>query len=98
MTQEQYDALQEEIRKAGKAAIVFENEAFKEAVANVEQALLAAMRSAPIAEDKLRLRLLDKYESLFAIVGELKSAVDTGKLAQEQLSIWEKAKKAMGVN
>jgi len=75
----------EEVRKAGKAHEVLNNEAFKEAVAQIDQALLLGMRNAAIADDKLRLRLLDKYEALHDLLDALQSIVNTGLLAEEEL-------------
>ena len=60
------------------------------------------MRNAAIVDDKLRLRLLDKYESLHALISCLESTMETGKLAREQLqlnekrSAWQKVRDALG--
>ena len=68
----------------------------------MQEALLAGMRNAAIADDKLRLRLLDKYESLHALMICLQSTMETGKLAREQLeliekrSAWQKVRDALG--
>lgn len=79
------DQLAQEIRKSGKAREVLENEAFKESVQRIDEALLIGMRNAAIADDKLRLRLLDKYEALHTLLDELQSVVNTGMLAEEEL-------------
>ena len=95
MTDEQRIA--EELRKAGKAKLVLENEAFKEAVSKIDQALLAGMRQSGIADERLRLRLLDKYEALHDLLDQLQSAVNTGKFAEEeqkQRTLAERIKKA----
>lgn len=75
----------EEIRKAGKAAEVLKNEAFRDAVRIIEEALLTGMRNAAIADDKLRLRLLDKYEALYDLLDQLQSAMNTGAMAEQEL-------------
>lgn len=77
--------LSQEMRMAGKAREVLESEAFKAAVGQIEGALLGAMKSAAISDDRLRIRLLDKYESLHALLSCLQSMVDTGLMAEEQL-------------
>ena len=77
--------LAEEIRRAGKAKEVLENAIFKQSVEKIDMALLSGMRNAGIADDKLRLRLLDKYEALHDLMDELRSVVNTGLLAEEQI-------------
>ena len=93
--------LADEIRKAGHAREVLENAAFKDAVKKIDQALLSGMRSAGIADDKLRLRLLDKYEALHDLMDELQSVVNTGLLAEEQLrqrTVAQRIKDALSFN
>lgn len=79
------EILNEEVRLAGKAGDVLKSEAFKHAFNTIEEALLGAMRSSAIQDEKLRLRLLDKYESLHALRDCLQSMVTTGLMAEEQL-------------
>ena len=105
MTQEQDVAnLQEEIRRANHAKEVYENEAFKDAVSQVEGALLHGMKSAAITDEKLRLRLLDRLELLHSLVEVLRSTMETGQFARQQLeemekkSLYERALKAVGWN
>lgn len=101
MTPVEEQQLSQEIRDSGRAKEVLGNEAFKDAVNRVEEALLAGMRKAPIADDKLRLRLLDKYECLHAVVEELQTVVNTGDLAQEQIKqegLLARAKEFLGMN
>jgi len=81
---------EEEIKRANRAAQILEDEVFSGAIKQVEDALLSGMRSAAIVDDKLRLRLLDKYESVQAILACLKSTMETGKLAKAQLELNEK--------
>lgn len=95
MSPEEKAQLAEELRKSGRAKEVLENEVFKDAVRKIEEALLAGMRGAAIQDDKLRLRLLDKYECLYAIVEEIRSVVNTGELAKEQLSVLDRVKNLM---
>lgn len=77
--------LEDEVRLAGKAKEVLDHEAFKYAFGTVENALLAAMNATPIENDKMKLRLVDKYEALQNLKGCLQSMVDTGLMAEEQL-------------
>lgn len=85
MTEQELGLLADEIRLAGKASEVLDSDAFKAAFKQVDDALLAAMKNAPIENDKLRLRLLDKYESLHALMRCLVGMVETGQMAEEQL-------------
>ena len=85
MTPNEDGRLAEEIRLAGKAENVLQSEAFKAAFNQVEQALLGAMKASPIADERLRLRLLDKFECLHALRDCMQSMVDTGRMAEEQL-------------
>ena len=101
MTPEDEGRLAEEIRLAGKAKEVLKNPAFKQAAEKISQALLAGMRRAGIADEKTRLRLLDKYEALHDVLDELQSVVTTGHLAEEQIkqnSIAQKIKDALRFN
>jgi hypothetical protein len=101
MSPEEQLQLANELRKAGKAGELLENEIFKDSVRKIEESLLAGMRAAPIADDKLRLRLLDKYECLYAVLDELNGVIATDKLAEEQIkqdSMLERAKGFLGIN
>lgn len=77
--------LNHELRRAGKAKEVLNNEIFKEACGMIDAALLAGMRNAGIADEKLRLRLLDKYEALHDLLDQLQSTVNTGMLAEKEI-------------
>jgi len=93
--------LAEEIRRAGKAQEVLKNECFKDAVQKIDAALLAGMRNSGIADERLRLRLLDKYEALHDLLDELRSVVNTGLLAEEQIrqrTLGQKIKDALRFN
>lgn len=81
---------QEEIRRAGEAARILNDPVFRESFDQIEAALLNGMRAAGLTDDKLRLRLLDKYEALQSVRQVLQSTMETGKLAREQLELEEK--------
>lgn len=81
---------QEEIRRADEAERLLKNEVFFDAVKQVEDALLNGMKNAAIVDDKMRLRLLDNYQSLQAILQCLRSTMETGVLAKEHLRMEEK--------
>jgi DNA-binding GntR family transcriptional regulator len=95
------DILKDELRQAMKAREVLENDAFKDAVQKIDQALLAGMRNAAIRDAKLRLRLLDKYEALHDLLDQLQSTVNTGLLAEEEIrrkTISERVKEMLHIN
>lgn len=101
MTEDQERLLSDEVRLAGKAENVLKSEAFKAAFDRVEEALLGAMKSSPIADERLRLRLLDKFECLHALRDCLQSMVDTGHMAEEQLrqqTIAQRVKDFLNIN
>jgi len=101
MNPNEEQSLSDEIRLAGKAKDVLQSEAFKAAFNRVEEALLGAMKSSPIADERLRLRLLDKFECLHALRDCMQSMVDTGLMAEEQLrqkTIAERVKDFLNIN
>lgn len=79
-----------EVRRAGEAEQILNSEVFKDAVKQVEEALLNGMKSAAIVDDKMRLRLLDNYQSLQAVLQCLRSTMETGILAKQQLELDKK--------
>lgn len=66
---------------------MMEHPILKDAVSQVSEALLAGMRNAAIVDDRLRLRLLDRYELLQAVMQCIRSTMETGQLAQKQLDL-----------
>jgi hypothetical protein len=87
--------LEEEVRRADKAREVINHSLFKEAFETVGQALLHGMRNAPIADGRLRLRLLDRYELLYSLKQVLETHMETGVLAARQLELEEQQKSWM---
>lgn len=78
---------EEEIGRGHEARQLIEHPLLKDAVNQVSEALLAGMRNAAIVDDRLRLRLLDRYELLQSVMQCLKSTMETGQLAQKQLDL-----------
>lgn len=66
---------------------MIEHPLLKDAVSQVSEALLAGMRNAAIVDDRLRLRLLDRYELLQSVMQCIRSTMETGQLAQKQLDL-----------
>lgn len=88
---------EEEIRKAGKANEILENELFKEAFSEIEGAILGGIRRAAFKDSDLREKLCQQYVILHSIRDQLKTYMESGVLANEELrqrSMAEKMKSA----
>ena len=83
---------EDEVRRAQKAEEVLGSEVFKEAFAEIEQAILSGIRRAPIKDVELRDKLCQQYVSLHAIRDQLRTYIESGKLANA--SIAERVKAA----
>lgn len=92
--------LSEEVRQGGKAREVLENPTFKAAVSAIEEALLLGIRQSAFKDEALREKLCARYALLHDLVGQIKTHMETGQLAQVELerrSIMERAKEFLGV-
>lgn len=92
---------EEEIVRAGKAKEILENEMFKEAFDKIESALLDGIRRSAFVDERLREKLSQRYASLHDIRDQLKSVVETGEMAEEQIrqaSLLQRAKDALHLN
>lgn len=85
---------EEELRRAGKASEVLNNEAFKDAVSEIEQALLVGIQRTAFKDAELREKLCQRYALLHDLVNQLKTYMETGELAKA--SIAERIKAAAG--
>jgi hypothetical protein len=86
---------EQEIARGHRARQILDDDLFKEAFETVEGALLAGMRNAAIVDEKLRLRLLDRYEVLHSMRDVLSGFMETGKLATRQLELEEQQRSMM---
>ena len=77
---------EEEIRRAEKAKQIVESEVFKEAFNEVERVLLDGIRRAPFKDNELREKLCQQYTALHTIRDQIKSYIESGKLAEATLS------------
>ena len=77
---------EEEVRRADKAAQIVGAEVFKEAFSEVETALLDGIRRAPIKDMELRDKLCQQYIALHAVRDQLRTYIESGKLAQASLT------------
>jgi len=86
---------EDEIRRAGKAKEILNNEIFKEAFAEIEAALLRGIRQAGITDEKLREKLCARYDLLHTLRDQIETYIETGVLAEETIrrqTLMEKAK------
>lgn len=93
--------LEEEVRRAGTAKEVLNNALFKEAVTEIEEALKHARLSSSIKDAEFREKLWAQEVALHSIVAKLRSVIETGDLASEQIrqqGLMEKAKKLFSIN
>jgi type II secretory pathway component PulF len=65
--------------------MILTNTLFKEAVREVEQALLSGIKRSPLKEADLREKLCQQMIALDALVGRLQTHMETGKLAEETI-------------
>ena len=80
---------QEELDRADRARRILEDDIFRDAIQQMEQALLGGICRAGIADDRLRDKLAVRYAVLQDLVACLKTTMETGKLAAHQLSMDE---------
>ena len=76
---------EEEIQRAEEAKQILKNTLFKDAVQAVEEALLNGIKRSPIKDSEMRERLCQQYIALTSVVDQLKTHMETGKLAAETI-------------
>ena len=76
---------EQELIKAGKARDFLENEIFKEAFAEVEQALLAGIKQSAFKDAELREKLCQQYNLLHNLKDRIAVYIETGQIAEEEI-------------
>lgn len=76
---------EEEIIRAGRAKEILENKLFKEAVAEIEEAIKQGRLNSGATDTALREKLAAQELGLYAIVQKLKTHMETGILAEEEI-------------
>jgi len=76
---------EEEIQRADQASVILKNPIFKEAVKEVEEALLTGIRMSAFKDSELREKLCQQYILLHSVIGQLKTYMETGRLAEETI-------------
>ncbi len=89
---------EEELSRAVRAEQILGDDLFKEAVKEVEEALLNGIKLSPIKDAELREKLCQQLIQLHAVVGQIRGYMETGKLAEasiKQRTISERIKQAV---
>ena len=76
---------EEEVVRAGQANEILENEIFKQAVAEISEALKDARINSPVKDTELREKLWAQEVALESILTKLRNVVETGQLAEKSL-------------
>ena len=74
---------EQELERAARAEGILGDDLFKQAVKEVEQALLSGIKRSPIKDAELREKLCQQLIQLEAVVSSLWSYMESGKLAEE---------------
>lgn len=88
---------EDEIVRAGWAREVLEHQAFKEAFETVEKVYLSGIKNAGFTDSQTREKFALRYSCLHDVVTALRSVIETGEMAKEQLSLSQKFKKVVGI-
>ena len=76
---------EEELQRAAEAEEILGRTLFKEAVSEVENAILEGIKRSPIKDGEFREKLCQQYIQLHAVLGQLRTYMETGKLASATL-------------
>jgi hypothetical protein len=77
---------EEEVRRAGKAKEILDAEVFQDAVSAVEEALLLGIRRSAFKDSELREKLCQQYMLLHNVLDQLRTHIETGRLAEQTLA------------
>jgi hypothetical protein len=90
---------EEEIKRSEQARQILDSDLFKEAVQAVESALLTGIQRSAFSDEKLREKLAQRYALLHDLIDQIRSHIETGRLAEEELKqrTWKsRLKEAVG--
>lgn len=76
---------EEEIHRASRAAQILEDDLFRDAVREIESALLTGIKQSAFKDSDLREKLCQQYTLLHSLVDQFKTHMETGKLAEATL-------------
>ena len=75
----------EELQRAARAESILGDDLFKDAVREIEEALLNGIRMSAFKDAELREKLCQQYTLLHSLVGQFRTYMETGKLAEATL-------------
>ena len=76
---------EEELQRAARAESILGDDLFKDAVREIEEALLNGIRMSAFKDAELREKLCQQYTLLHSLVGQFRTYMETGKLAEATL-------------
>ena len=76
---------EEEIRRAGRAREILDNEMFKEAVAAIEEAIRNARLNSSAKDVEFREKLYAQELALTSVIRNLQTFMESGQLAEEEI-------------
>ena len=76
---------EQELQRAARAESILGDELFKEAVQEIETALLTGIRQTAFKDAELREKLCQQYTLLHGLLGQFRTYMETGKLAEATL-------------
>jgi len=76
---------EEELGRAEEARMFLANPMFQDAVKTIEGAILSGIERSALKDSDMREKLCQQYILLKALVGQIQTFVETGKLAEATL-------------
>lgn len=76
---------EEELQRAARAESILGDDLFKEAFSEIEIALLTGIRQTAFKDAELREKLCQQYTLLHSLIGQFRTYMETGKLAEATL-------------
>ena len=76
---------EEELQRAARAESILGDDLFKEAVGEIETALLIGIRQTAFKDAELREKLCQQYTLLHSLLGQFRTYMETGKFAEATL-------------
>lgn len=76
---------EQEVWRAERARQILEDQIFKDAVSAIESALLDGIAKSAFVDAPLREKLCQRYALLQDLVGQIRTHIESGRLAQEQI-------------
>lgn len=89
---------EEELQRAARAESILGDDLFKDAVREIEEALLSGIRQTAFKDAELREKLCQQYTLLHSLIGQFRTHMETGKFAEATMQQRLKAGLKRAVN